>query len=255
MVALAFFATVINYLDRQTLSVAAPVLIDQFRMTNTTYARVIFVFMLAYTIANGVSGPVLDRLGTRLGFAVTMAWWSAASILNALARGACSLGVCQFLLGTGEAGNWPASVKVVAEWFPAEERALASGIFNSGAAVGAILAPPAVVWLLLHYGWRQAFVCMGVLGYLWLMIWLLVYRTPEGLKHETPRPNISPWKLLRTRFVRVFTLSRVFLDPACPPFQHGLHWKVRLDSLWSGRSRKHSRRLDFWFDAPARTVS
>ena len=144
MIALAFVATAINYLDRQTLSVAAPVLIDQFGMGHATYARVVFAFMLAYTIANGVSGPLLDRLGTHLGFALTMAWWSAASILNALARGPGSLGAYQFLLGTGEAGNWPACVKVVAEWFPLEERALASGIFNSGSAAGAILAPP---WL------------------------------------------------------------------------------------------------------------
>ena len=214
MVALAFFATAINYLDRQTLSVAAPVIIDQFRMSNQAYARVVFAFMLAYTIANAISGPVLDRLGTRLGFALTMAWWSAASILNALARGPLSLGVCQFLLGTGEAGNWPASVKVVAEWFPVEERALASGIFNSGSAFGAILAPPVVVWLLLHYGWRQAFVCVGIIGYLWLVVWSKIYYTPEGVKQQAAPRLVSPWKLFRTRFVWTFTLSRVFLDPA-----------------------------------------
>jgi ACS family hexuronate transporter-like MFS transporter len=214
MVALAFFATAINYLDRQTLSVAAPVIIDQFRMSNQAYARVVFAFMLAYTIANAISGPVLDRLGTRLGFALTMAWWSAASILNALARGPLSLGVCQFLLGTGEAGNWPASVKVVAEWFPAEERALASGIFNSGSAFGAILAPPIVVWLLLHYGWRQAFVCVGIIGYVWLVVWSKIYYTPEGVKQQAAPRLVSPWKLFRTRFVWTFTLSRVFLDPA-----------------------------------------
>jgi ACS family hexuronate transporter-like MFS transporter len=214
MVALAFFATAINYLDRQTLSVVAPVLIDQFRMSNEAYARVVFAFMLAYTIANGISGPILDRLGTRRGFALTMAWWYTASILRALTRGPWSLGVCQFLLGMGEAGNWPASVKVVAEWFPAKERALASGIFNSGSAFGAILAPPVVVWLLLHYGWRQAFVCIGILGYLWLVVWFLVYHTPEGVKHQAAPPSVSPWKLFRTRFVWSFTLSRVFLDPA-----------------------------------------
>lgn len=214
MVALAFFATAINYLDRQTLSVAAPVLMDQFHMSNEIYARVIFAFMLAYTIANGISGPVLDRLGTRLGFALTMAWWSAADMLHALAHGPWSLGAYRFLLGMGEAGNWPASVKVVAEWFPAEERALASGIFNSGSAVGAILAPPVVVWLLLRYGWREAFVWVGVTGCIWLLVWSLVYHTPEGVKREAGRPAVSPWKLFRTRFVWSFTLSKVFLDPA-----------------------------------------
>lgn len=213
MVALAFFATAINYLDRQTLSVAAPVLMNQFHMSNETYARIIFAFMLAYTIANGISGTLLDRLGTRLGFALTMAWWSAADILHALARGPWSLGVYRFLLGVGEAGNWPASVKVVAEWFPVKERALASGIFNSGSAVGAIAAPPLVVWLLLRYGWRQAFVWVGLVGCVWLLIWSFVYRTPEGVKAEVVPPKISPWKLFRTRFVWSFTLSKVFLDP------------------------------------------
>lgn len=213
MVAMAFFATAINYLDRQTLSVAAPVLIDQFHMSNESYARVIFAFMLAYTIANGISGPLLDRLGTRLGFALTMAWWSAADILHALAHGAWSLGVYRFLLGIGEAGNWPASVKVVAEWFPAKERALASGIFNSGSAVGAIVAPPVVVWLLLRYGWRQAFVWVGITGLVWLVVWSFAYRTPEGARAEITAPAVSPWRLFRTRFVWSFTLSKVFLDP------------------------------------------
>ena len=137
MVGLAFAATTLNYLDRQTLSVTAPVLMDQFRMDHQGYSRVVFLFMLAYTISNGICGPILDRLGTRVGFALTMAWWSAAGMLNGLARGPWSLGIFQFLLGSGEAGNWPASVKVVAEWFPTEERALASGIFNSGSAIGA----------------------------------------------------------------------------------------------------------------------
>lgn len=158
-------------------------------------------------------GPLIDRLGTRLGFALSMAWWSAASMLKTLARGAWSLGVYQFLLGLGEAGNWPASVKVVAEWFPAEERALASGIFNSGSAVGAILAPPIVVWLLLHYGWRQAFFWVGLSGFLWIAVWACVYQTPKFVIKEVPSARISLRKLFRTRFVWSFTLSKVFLDP------------------------------------------
>jgi ACS family hexuronate transporter-like MFS transporter len=213
MVALAFSATTLNYLDRQTLSVTAPVLMDQFRMDHQSYSRVVFAFMLAYTIGNGISGPLLDRLGTRLGFALTMAWWSAAGMLNGLARGPWSLGVFQFLLGSGEAGNWPASVKVVAEWFPTEERALASGIFNSGSAAGAILAPPIVVRLLLHYGWRQAFVGVGLLGYVWIAIWGWLYHTPEGMKSEVKPPKVFFGKLLRARFVWSFTLSKVLLDP------------------------------------------
>src|SRR6202011_1537463 len=171
MIALVFWATVINYLDRQTLSVAAPVLREQFHMSNVAYSRVVFAFMLAYTIANGISGPLIDRLGTRLGYALTMAWWSASAILHAFATGPVSLGLYRFLLGMGEAGNWPAGVKVVSEWFPAEERALAAGIFNTGASVGAILAPPVVAWILLTWGWPAAFLSIGILGFIWLLIW------------------------------------------------------------------------------------
>ena len=152
MIGLAFLATVINYLDRQTLSVVAPMLGKEFQMSDETYGLILSAFMLAYTVMNGVSGPLLDRLGTRLGYALCMAWWSTAGLLHAFVTGPWSLGVFRFLLGMGEAGNWPAAVKVVAEWFPPRERALASGIFNSGAAIGAIAAPPLVAWLVLRLG-------------------------------------------------------------------------------------------------------
>jgi ACS family hexuronate transporter-like MFS transporter len=213
MIGLAFWATVINYLDRQTLSVAAPVLREQFHMTNVAYSRVLFAFLLAYTIMNGVSGPVIDRLGTKLGYTLCIAWWSVAALLHGLARGAFSLGVFRFLLGIGEAGNWPAAVKVVAEWFPEKERALASGIFNSGSAVGAILAPPIVAFLLLKFGWQAAFISVGGAGLLWLVFWWPVYYTPAlaaGQKVESPIPV---GRLMRTRFVWAFTLSKVFMDP------------------------------------------
>src|SRR3982750_689426 len=164
MIALAFWATVINYLDRQTLSVAAPVLREQFHMTNEAYSRVVFMFLLAYTIMNGVSGPLIDRLGTRIGYALCIAWWSVAAILHAFSTGSTSLGIYRFLLGMGEAGNWPAAVKVVAEWFPERERALASGLFNSGSSIGAIIAPPVVAFLLIQFGWRTAFVVVGLAG-------------------------------------------------------------------------------------------
>jgi ACS family hexuronate transporter-like MFS transporter len=152
MISLAFFATMINYLDRQTLSVAAPILREQFHMSNQGYSHVVSAFLFAYTIMNGLSGPMIDRLGTRLGYGLCVAWWSLAAALHAFARGTLSLGVCRFLLGMGEAGNWPGAVKVVAEWFPERERALAAGLFNSGSAVGAILAPPIVAYLILHTG-------------------------------------------------------------------------------------------------------
>jgi ACS family hexuronate transporter-like MFS transporter len=213
MVGLVFWATVINYLDRQTLSVAAPVLMDQFRMSNRTYSHIIFGFMLAYTIMNGVSGALIDRLGTRVGYALTTAWWSAAAMLHALATGPWSLGICRFILGMGEAGNWPAGVKVVAEWIPVEERALASGIFNSGSSIGAILAPPLVAWIVLKFGWRQAFLAVGATGFAWLFIWLAIYYTPAEDKQGTGSSGISLVRLFRTRFVWSFTVSKIFFDP------------------------------------------
>jgi len=182
-------------------------------MSNVEYSRVLFAFLLAYTIMNGVSGPLIDRLGTRLGYALCIAWWSAAAMLHGFAQGAISLAAFRFLLGMGEAGNWPAAVKVVAEWFPERERALASGIFNSGSAVGALLAPPAVAWILLHYGWRAAFVAIGLVGFVLLAFWLPTYRTPVGQSAQAP-PNSPPVSaLLRNRFVWSFTLSKIFFDP------------------------------------------
>ncbi len=213
MISLVFLATAINYLDRQTLSVVAPVLIDHFHMSNEDYSRVIFAFMLAYTIMNAVSGPLIDRLGTRIGYALTTAWWSVAAMLHALTTGVWSLAIYRFLLGMGEAGNWPGGVKVVAEWFPVKERALASGIFNSGSAVGAIIAPPLVVWIILKEGWRYAFLAVGAVGLLWVLGWLLTYRTPEVVEVEEEKSNISMWQLLRTRFVWSFTVAKIFLDP------------------------------------------
>jgi ACS family hexuronate transporter-like MFS transporter len=217
MIFFAFLATLINYLDRQALSVAAPVLIDQFHMSSVTYSRVVSAFMLAYTISNGLSGPLIDRLGTRMGYALCIAWWSAASVLHAFTRGPLSLGVFRFLLGIGEAGNWPAAIKVVAEWFPETERALACGLFNSGSSFGAILAPPIVAFIVLNYGWQYAFLAIGLLGFVWLGFWWPVYRKPEESPGIAPNPEVPPpsaWKLLRHRFVWTFIISKIFFDPA-----------------------------------------
>jgi ACS family hexuronate transporter-like MFS transporter len=213
MIGFAFLATVINYLDRQTLSVVAPLLGKEFHMSDESYGLILSAFMLAYTVMNGVSGPLLDRLGTRVGYALCMAWWSTAGVLHALASGPWSLGLFRFLLGMGEAGNWPAAVKVVAEWFPARERSLASGIFNSGAAIGAIVAPPLVTWLVLRVGWPATFVVVGMSGYLWLAGWWFIYETPLHVRHETAARPATPWRLLKTRFLASLTLSKVFLDP------------------------------------------
>lgn len=214
MIGLVFFATLINYLDRQALSVAAPILRAEFHLTSVDYSHILFAFMLAYTIMNGVSGLLIDRLGTRIGYGLFVAWWSLSALLHAFAQGAMSLGFFRFLLGVGEAGNWPGGVKVVAEWFPPEERSLASGIFNSGSSAGAILAPPLIALTVLKFGWRAAFVVVASLGFLWLAVWLVFYRSPAPTAEKQAAPPPPPLRsLLRSRFVWTFTLSKIFMDP------------------------------------------
>lgn len=211
VLAFTFLATVINYLDRQTLSVMAPILLAQFHISALTYSQIIFAFMLAYTLMNGVSGRLLDWMGSKAGYALTMALWSGAEMLHALSAGALSLGVFRFLLGLGEAGNYPAGVKIITEWFPPKERSLAAGIFNSGASIGAILAPPLLAWIVLSTGWRMAFLMIGASGFLWLAAWMVFYRGPEvATKTGSPVPLRL---LLRSKFLWRFTLSKVFSDP------------------------------------------
>jgi MFS transporter, ACS family, hexuronate transporter len=214
MIGFAFFATAINYLDRQVLSVVAAS--ADFKLavplTEENYGYVTAAFMLAYTVMNGLSGPFIDYVGTRVGYACCMLWWSLAGMLHVFARGAASLGCFRFLLGAGEAGNWPAAAKLVGEWFPAKERALASGIFNSGASIGSVISTPIIVWFVLWKGWKSAFIVMGLLGFLWVAGWVLLTRkvkAPES--HASLR--VPPGKLLKTRFVIFFTLSKIFMDP------------------------------------------
>lgn len=214
MISLAFFATLVNYLDRQALSVAAPILQVQFHLTSVDYSHVIFAFMLAYTIMNGLSGLIIDRLGTKLGYGLFVAWWSLCAMLHVFARGVWSLGALRFMVGLGEAGNWPGAVKVVAEWFRPEERSLASGIFNSGSAAGAILAPPLIAGLVLRFGWRSAFIAVGSLGFIWLIAWAALYRAPAQTIDSLALPPPPPLRvLLRSRFVWAFTISKIFVDP------------------------------------------
>src|SRR5436309_2742152 len=176
---LLFLATVINYVDRQALSVAIPVIRDQYHMTNTDYSRIVTAFLLAYTIMQVASGRLIDWLGTRVGLALFVTWWSAAGILHSLANGVWGFAAFRFLLGMGEAGNWPGCVKAISDWFPARERGLAAGFFNSGSSLGALLAPPLISWIVLRFGWRQAFILTGVLGFAWLVAWLALYEPPE----------------------------------------------------------------------------
>src|SRR5262245_2087694 len=178
IVGLIFLATLINYIDRLTISVLAPAITKDLGLNNTQYGSILAWFLLAYTISQGVSGKLYDRVGTKIGFVCSIALWSVAAMAHALARGLGSFSAFRFVLGLGEAGNWPGAAKTVAEWFPIRERAFGMAIFNSGAAIGSVVAPPLIVWLSLAYGWRTTFVVTGSLGFAWLVIWLIAYQTP-----------------------------------------------------------------------------
>ena len=212
---LLFLATVINYVDRQTLSVLAPVLRDRFHMSNTDYSRVVFAFLLAYMIMQSGSGRMMDRLGTRRGFSLCIGWWSLAALLHAAANSVLSFGVFRFLLGLGEAGNWPGGVKAVSEWFPPEQRAFAIGFFNSGSTIGAVFTPPLVMWIALRWGWRPAFAFPAVLGFLWLAVWLATYRSPAvAARNELSAEPRTPWsRLFRHRQIRALVVTRMLADP------------------------------------------
>jgi ACS family hexuronate transporter-like MFS transporter len=226
-------ATMINYADRLAISVVAPTLRKEFGMNEQDYGFIISMFMLAYAIMYAGSGPIIDRLGTRKGFAVFIAAWSLAAIGHAFAVGRWSLAFWRFMLGLGEPGNWPAAAKAVAEWFPLEQRALGIGIFNAGSSLGSAIAPPLVAYLTIHFGWRTAFVAVGSLGFIWLVAWLLLYQPPHLSRFITQRewnflkgrvrppeeavPVKQPkgeWlRVLRQRECYTLILARFFTDP------------------------------------------
>lgn len=213
-------ATLINYLDRQTLAVATPAIAAEFRLRNQDIALVNNAFTLAYTLGQLLTGRLMDVLGTRLGFAAIMTFWSAAGMLCATAASAAGLSLYRFLLGLGEAGNWPVSVKAVSEWFPARQRGLAVAYFSSGSGLGAMLAPVLIAQLVIWAGWRWAFVVTGLLGFLWLPLWLGLYRPPPpppGSAVAAPAPGVPAmmreWAgLLRYRQVWGVFLVRFFSD-------------------------------------------
>jgi ACS family hexuronate transporter-like MFS transporter len=225
-----FFGSLINYVDRGTISILSHHVQRVFTMSESDYGWIIFSFQFAYGVMMLGFGRIIDRLGTRKGFALAMVWWSFAAMGQALARGVASFALACGFLGMGEAGNFPGSIKAVAEWFPKRERALATGIFNSGTAVGAVVAYPLVGWLFLRWGWQVAFVGTGALGLLCVAIWLLVYRlprqhpwiTPQELQHieavheEDPDAAGAPlkWsKILTYREAWSFTLAKFMTDP------------------------------------------
>lgn len=213
MIGFAFLATVLNYVHRLSfnyLSASGPL---RKLIPDEAFGYLGTAFFIAYMLSNAFSGFVIDRLGTRLGYSVCMAFWTTAGLLHAFVITPLQFGICRFLLGIGEAGNWPAAIRLTAEWFPPHERSTASGIFNSGAALGAIIVPPLIAYLSLHYSWQSTFIILAAFGYLWIAAFWFTYYTPGSSIKQAKARIIPAGKLLKTRFVRMFTLSKIFLDP------------------------------------------
>jgi ACS family hexuronate transporter-like MFS transporter len=185
IVALLFFATTINYIDRQVIGLLKPYIEKDLGWSEVDYGHIVTAFQVAYAIGLLASGRFLDKLGARLGFSIAIIIWSIGGMLHAAARSVFGFAAARFILGVGESGNFPASVKTVAEWFPRRERALATGIFNSGSNIGAVIAPIIVTFVTIRFGWRWAFIVTGLLGFIWLFFWIYLYRTPA--KHPRIR--------------------------------------------------------------------
>ena len=186
---LLFASTVINYIDRQTLSLLAPYLKQDYHWTNTDYANIVIAFRLAYAMGQTLCGRLVDRVGTRRGLTISVTWYSIVSILTSLANSFYSFVGFRFLLGLGESANWPGATKAVSEWFPKRERGLATALFDSGSSIGGAIAPFIVFWVYSRWGWRLAFVIPGLLGFLWLIVWRRMYYPPQD------HPRISDTEL------------------------------------------------------------
>ncbi len=219
--ALLFFATTINYVDRQVLGILAPTLQHELGWTETDYGAIVSWFTLAYALGFLFAGRMMDRFGVKLGFTGAIVTWSVAAIGHAFARTAAGFSAARFALGIGESANFPGSIKTVAEWFPPRERAFATGIFNAGTNVGAIITPLVVPWITLKYGWRAAFIITGSLGFIWLMFWQLLYRSPAEPRSVNGRPMTGeppaadiPWmRLLGYRQTWALVVGKGLTDP------------------------------------------
>ena len=228
--ALLFFATTINYVDRQILGYLKPTLEVEFNWTETDYANIVMVFAACYAFGYVIFGNFIDRIGSKLGYSVSIIIWSVAAVAHAFVKSTFGFGAARAVLGLGEAGNFPAAVKAVAEWFPKKERALATGIFNSGTSIGAVVAPILVPWLLGTYGWEQAFVITGALGFIWLIFWWFFYEIPSKQKRLSAEEyafihsdnevvedeNAKPIKwatLLKIKQTWVFIIGKFLTDP------------------------------------------
>ncbi|TAL36197.1 MAG: MFS transporter [Spirochaetes bacterium] len=225
--ALLFFAASINYLDRQVFGILKPLLKTDLRIGESEYGYIVMAFQFAYAAGMLLSGRIIDAIGTKISFALFLFLWSLASMLHAAAGGALGFGVARAFLGVSEAGNFPAAIKTVAEWFPKKERALATGIFNSGTNIGAILAPVLVPWLAGSFGWQAAFVATGAVGLMWLIFWFRYYDSPErsarlspaelrfirGDREESAGAPLSWAGLFRYRQTWAFVAAKFLTDP------------------------------------------
>jgi ACS family hexuronate transporter-like MFS transporter len=222
-----FVATSINYMDRQVIAILKPTLEHSIGMTEVDYGYIVDAFQIAYGIGLLAAGRLMDKVGTRVGYMLVMAVWSASAMGHALATSVLQFGFVRFFLGLGESGNFPAAIKTVAEWFPQNERSLATGIFNSGANVGAILAPAIVPWVTLRFGWHAAFLTTGLFSVLWILWWFRYYRKPadhatltgEELRHiyQEAAADMGPavaWKrLLRCPQTWAYSIAKFLTDP------------------------------------------
>lgn len=225
--AMLFFATSINYMDRQVIALLKPTLQHTIGLTELSYGYIVDAFQAAYAIGLLVAGRLVDKIGTRIGYILIMGVWSLSAMGHALANSALEFGIARFFLGIGESGNFPAAIKTIAEWFPQNERSLATGIFNSGANVGAILAPLIVPWVTIRFGWRAAFLTTGVFSALWIAWWWKNYRKPTDhptltgaeLRHiykeaATQMGPSTPWiRLLGYRQTWAFSIAKFLTDP------------------------------------------
>jgi ACS family hexuronate transporter-like MFS transporter len=224
--ALLFFATTVNYADRQILGILAPTLQKEIGWSEAEYGLIVTAFQTAYALGLIGIGRFIDLVGTRLGYSLTLAWWSLATVAHGFVSTVFGFGAARFLLGIGEAGNFPAAVKTVAEWFPKRERAFATAVFNCGSNVGAIIVPLLVPWITLRFGWRWSFIGLGGVGLLWIVAWLLFYREPEHhprltraeldyIRSDPPESGEQiPWRvLIANRPVWGLVIARFLTDP------------------------------------------
>ncbi|HWX55758.1 MAG TPA: MFS transporter [Verrucomicrobiae bacterium] len=224
--ALLFFATTFNYMDRQVLGLLAPTLQHLIGWNEIQYGNIVLAFQAAYAVGLLLVGSLIDRIGTRIGYAMAVAVWSLAAMGHALAHSVLGFGIARFMLGLGESGNFPAGIKTVAEWFPRKERALATGIFNSGSNVGAVIAPLAVPWIVIHLGWRWAFLFTSMFSAVWIAVWLVFYRRPQEhsgispselayIRSDAAEPTVKiPWsRLLQHRQTWAFVAGKFMTDP------------------------------------------